>query len=51
MNETNYPWRTSSYGDWSGLRLEVNVNDSTKIKGIETKSGILVLHLFEMKDI
>lgn len=42
MNEPTYPWRTSSYGDWSGLRMEVNINDSTKIKGIKSRSGILV---------
>lgn len=42
MNEKDYPWRTSNYGDWSGLRLNAYVDPSTKRPKSSNLPGILV---------
>ncbi len=42
QNGSNYPWRTSSFGDWSGLQIKIQLNDSKRIPNISTSSGILV---------
>lgn len=41
-NESNYPLRTAKFGDWSGIRATIRVNDSTKIPHIKRRSGVLV---------
>lgn len=40
---TNYPWRVSNYGDWSGLRLNVNTTPNTRRKGTDRQTGISIM--------
>ncbi|XP_037034912.1 pickpocket protein 19-like [Bradysia coprophila] len=41
--EKDYPWRTTKFSDWSGIRAYIRVNDSTRIPNTKTKSGVLVM--------
>ncbi|KAJ6633823.1 Pickpocket protein 19, partial [Pseudolycoriella hygida] len=42
-NESDYPWRTTKFGDWSGIRAHIRINDSTKIPHIKRRSGVLLM--------
>ncbi|KAJ6635968.1 Pickpocket protein 19 [Pseudolycoriella hygida] len=42
-NESNYPWRTSTFGDWSGLRVQLQLKDDLRIPNLTTSSGILIM--------
>lgn len=41
--EDNYPWRSSSYGDWSGLRFEVKINPKLQLDNEESTPGVIVI--------
>ena len=45
QNEPSYPWRTSNYGDWSGLRIEINAAASNSGS---TLNGVVVRIIYEI---
>lgn len=44
-NESNYPWRTASYGEWSGLRATVRVPLGARMPSLNRSFGIQVRHI------
>ena len=40
QREKSYPWRTSNYGEWSGLRIEINAASSNSV--LFDRNGVIV---------
>lgn len=42
-NSTDYPWRVSNYGDWSGIRLNLNTTPHSVRPGSVQQAGLLIM--------
>lgn len=40
LHDPSYPWRTSNYGDWSGLRIEINAASTNSVQS--DRNGVIV---------
>ena len=49
LKEQDYPWRTSNFGDWSGLRAEIHINENTFLPDSSQEPGVYVMCLISIQ--